>query len=166
MQDKSFTDNLVSLTKDEKLAKKALAFAQDNEKSIIEFIDKDLAKNGGKLANITLQAAEKTGLVNIVKGARNPLKYIETKELTALNLKIKDLVEVIGKKANPEDFIKKIKMVKRASIITNIAICSAAMAYGLPKLQYWFRAKVSSNTIAPGLTQYYDDDCKEKSVKA
>ena len=166
LQDKSFTDNLVSLTKDEKLAKKALAFTQDNEKSIIEFIDKDLAKNGGKLANITLQAAEKTGLVNIVKGARNPLKYIETKELTALNLKIKDLVEVIGKKANPEDFIKKIKMVKRASIITNIAICSAAMAYGLPKLQYWFRAKVSSNTIAPGLTQYYDDDCKEKSVKA
>lgn len=166
LQDKTFTDNLITLAKDSKLAAKALKFAQDNEKSIIELIDKDLAKNGGKFANTTLKAAEKAGLIDVVKGARNPLKYIETKQLTALNSQIKEFVEVIAKNANPEAFIKKVKMAKRASIIANVAICSAAMAYGLPKIQYLFRAKVSPTTIAPGLEQYYAEEKKSKQIQA
>ena len=166
LQDKNFTDSLLAVAKDKTIAQKALDFAQNNEKSIIEFIDNDLAKNAGKFSNLTLQAAEKTGFINVVKGARNPLKFIETKDVATLNEQIKEFVEVLAKNANPEAFIKKVKMVKRASILANIAICSAAMAYGLPKIQYLFRGKVSPNTIAPGLEQYYAEDKKAQSLNA
>jgi len=166
LQDKNFTDNLVSIAKDKEAAKKALNFVENNEKSIIEFIDKDLAKNAGKFSDLTLQAAQKTGLVDVVKGSRNPLKFIETKEVSKLNGQIKEFFEVLAKNANPEALIKKAKMVKRASIIANLAICAGVMAYGLPKLQYLFRSKISSTTIAPGLEEYYKQECAEKGIKA
>ena len=64
---------------------------------------------------------------------------------------------IIGSK-NAEKLIGKVKFLKRSSVVANIAICSAALAIGLPKLQYFFRSKVSNNTVAPGLAQYYNEN--------
>ncbi len=164
LQNNDFTASLIAASKDK--TRKALEFAENNEKSIINFIDKNLTSNGGKFSNLTLQAAEKTGLVNVVKGVRNPLKYIETKEITNLNSQIKEFVETLAKSNNPEALVKKAKLLKRCSIIANIAICSAVLAYVLPKLQYIFRSKVSPNTVAPGLAQYYNEENHVQKIKA
>ena len=158
MQDKSFMNSLLSVSKDKSLAQKALELADNTEKGIISLIDNDLAKNAGKFSNITLQAAEKLGLIKLVNGERNPLKYIETKEISTLNKNIAELVNTLTNSKNAEALIKKAKWLKRGSVIANIAICSAALAIGLPKLQYLFRSKVSDNTVAPGLAKYYDSE--------
>ena len=156
LQDKSFTDNMLSLSKNKTAAQKALNIADISEKGIISLIDTDLAKNGGKFSNITLKAAEKLGMIHVVDGGRNPLRYVETKDVATLNKQIKEFVGALAENKNAEKLISKVKFLKRSSIIANIAICSAALAYGLPKLQYFFRSKVSDNTVAPGLAQYYD----------
>ena len=166
LQDKTFTDALVKASKDKTLANQALEFVANNEKSIINLIDSNLVQNGGKLSNLTLQAAEKTGLLNVVKGSRNPLKYIETDKIANLNKQIKEFVETLAKTSNPEALVKKAKMLKRGSIIANIALCGAVMAYGLPKLQYLFRSKMTSTTIAPGLSQYYEEENNKKAINA
>ncbi len=166
LQDKSFTDSLVAMAKDKNLFEKAIEFTANNEKSIINLIDTNLKQNGGKFTNLTLQAANKTGLISVINGARNPLKYVETKEITALNGQIKEFVETLARSANPEALIKKAKILKRGSIIANIALCSAVLAYGLPKLQYLFRSKVSPNTVAPGLAKYYNEESAGNNVNA
>ena len=51
------------------------------------------------------------------------------------------------------------------SIIANIAICSFALAYCLPKVQYFFRGKVSNNTVAPGLKDYYEQEKAALALK-
>ena len=158
LQDKSFTSELLGIAKDKTLAQKALEMVDSTEKGIINLIDNDLAKNSGKFSNITLKAAEKLGIINLVKGERNPLKYIETNEITSLHKQISEFVSTLANSKNAESIIKKAKWLKRTSVIANIAICSAALAIGLPKLQYLFRSKVSDNTVAPGLAKYYDNE--------
>ena len=163
LQDKSFTDSLLELSKDKTLAQKALEIADTSEKGIISLIDNNLAENAGKFKNITLQAAEKLGIINVVQGERNPFRYIETDKITSLNKQLAEFVETLSNGKNAESLIKKAKWLKRGSIITNIAICSAALAYGLPKLQYFFRSKVSDNSVAPGLSQYYNKEEEQKA---
>ena len=158
LQDKKFTDNLVNIAKDKNLAQKAVEFAEHNEKEIIDLIDKNLKVNGGKFSNLTLQAAQQTGLIDVVNGARNPFKFIETKEIAALNKNLKEFVGTLAKSANPKGLIKKAKMLKRVSIFANLAICSTALAYGLPKIQYLYRSMVSQNSVAPGLKKYYNEE--------
>ncbi|MCQ2958473.1 MAG: hypothetical protein MJ180_06215 [Candidatus Gastranaerophilales bacterium] len=163
LQNKEFTDNLVKIAKDSDLSKKAVEFVENNENAIIDLIDKDLAKNGGKFSNLTLQAAQQTGIIDVVKGARNPLKYIETKDISLLNKNLKEFIEALKNSANPEKLINKAKNMKRASILANVAICSFALAYLLPKAQYTFRHMVSDHTIAPGLTKYYEEEQSKKA---
>jgi len=163
LQNKDFTNNLIKMAKDKDLMKKATAFTEHNEKSIINLIDTDLKANGGKFTNITLQAAQQTGLIDVVKGARNPLKFIETKDISALNKNLTDFVETLSKSANPESLIKKAKNLKRVSILANLAICCTALAYGLPKIQYLYRNSVSKDTIAPGLKKYYTEEQQKKA---
>ena len=158
LQDKNFTDSMLSLAKDKNMAQTALNIADTSERGIISLIDSDLAKNGGKFSDVTLKAAEKLGFIHVVEGERNPLKFIETKEVVGLNKQIKEFVGALAENKNAEKLISKVKFLKRSSVAANIAICSAALAIGLPKLQYLFRSKVSDNTVAPGLAQYYNGE--------
>jgi len=158
LQNKEFTDNLVKISKNKKLTAKAMEFAKNNEKSIISLIDKDLLKHGGRFSNLTLQAAQKTGLIDVVKGQKNPFKYIETKDVATLNKQLSEFIKALSNSKDAKAFVQKAKLLKRGSVAANIAICSALLAYGLPKMQYLFRSAVSKNTVAPGLTQYYNTD--------
>ena len=161
LQDKKFTDSMLSLAKDKNIAHEALNLADTSERGIITLIDNDLARNGGKFSNVTLKAAQDLGFIHIVNGERNPLKYIETKEVVSLNKQLKEFVGALAENKNAEKLISKVKFLKRSSVVANIAICSAALAIGLPKLQYFFRSKVSDNTVAPGLAQYYDNNSQK-----
>ncbi len=132
-----------------------MQFAEHTEKGIIKFIDKNLKENGGKFKNITLEAAQKLGIIDVVKGVRNPLKFIETADVSSLNKNIKEFVEVLANSANPKELVKKAKNFKRVSVAANIAISSTALAYGLPKLLFAYRKAFNESSVAPGLNKYY-----------
>ncbi len=155
LQDKNFVNDLINTAKNSDLKKQTMQFAENTEEGIINFIDNNLKENGGKFKNITLEAAQKLGIIDIVKGKRNPLKFIETSDVAALNKNIKEFVNVLSKAADPKSLVQKAKNLKRASIIANVAISSAALAYGLPKLLFTYRKAFNETSVAPGLNKYY-----------
>ncbi len=155
LQDKNFVNDLLKTAKNPELKKQTLQFTENSEKGIIKFIDQNLKENGGKFKNITLEAAQKLGIVDVVKGARNPLKFIETADVATLNKNIKEFVNVLSNSTNPKGLVQKAKNLKRASVIANVAISSAALAYGLPKLLFAYRKAFNESSVAPGLNKYY-----------
>lgn len=155
LQDNKFVNDLVETAKNSELKKQTMKFTENTEKGIINFIDNNLKENGGTFKNIALEAAQKLGIIDVVKGKRNPLKYIETAEVSSLNKNIKEFVEFLSNSTNPKALIKKAKNLKRASVIANIAISSTALAYGLPKLLFAYRKTFNETSVAPGLNKYY-----------
>lgn len=156
LENKEFLKDITSATKDKQFQAQMIKFAEvQNEKNIINFIDEELKANGGKIKNHTLKAAQELDMIDIVDGARNPLKHIDTEKLTTLNTQIKDFIKKASQSGNVEKFVKKSKYLKRSMIVANIALCSTALAYVLPKIQYWFREKYTNSSAAPGLKDYY-----------
>lgn len=82
-------------------------------------------------------------------------KYIETKEINKLSQKLEKFTQKMGK--DPEAFIQKAKLYKGLGVIANFVICTAALAYGLPKLQYFIREKVFGSKEFPGERAYKEE---------
>lgn len=132
-------------------------FASDkSEKGVVDFIDNQLktAFSNGKFKNFTLEAARRTGLIDIKDGVRNPLKYVDTEALNGLHGNIKNFVEKAAKPELAENFVKKAKNIKRVAIVANMALCSLSLAYLLPKFQYFIREKITGTNEYPGLKAY------------
>ncbi|MDD3594179.1 MAG: hypothetical protein PHX18_06095 [Candidatus Gastranaerophilales bacterium] len=163
IEDKNFQSMIMEATKNNKAAGKLAAIKNIDEAGLIKLIDGELAKNGGKLKDLTLQAAEKLGLISIVKGKRNPLKYIEPEKVKELGQHIEDLITSAAGSKNAEKFISKVKNLRRASVIANVAACSFALAYILPQIQFWFRRTFNKTSVAPGLSLYYEEEQKAKA---
>jgi len=137
------------------------------EKTILDFVDDNIANGleNGNFKNITLKAAQKLGLVDVIDGVRNPLKYVNTKEIKDLNKDIVDFAQKAIKSGDVDKFVKKAVNLKRASIIANIALCSISTAYLVPKIQYFFREKYTKTAAAPGLKEY-DNKLENNLAKA
>jgi hypothetical protein len=125
------------------------SFAYNGEKAIVEAVDGELRSGG--LKNFTFKMAEKLGIIDIVDGIRNPLKYVETKDIVKLNNDIIEFAETAAKKSNIDSFMKKAIMAKRTGIAANIAICSASVAIALPKIMYFMREKLTNSAANPGI---------------
>lgn len=130
-----------------------------NEKTIIDFVDKNIT--GGvednTFKNVTLKTAQKLGIVDLVEGVKNPLQYVDTAKIKGLNSSLSEFVEKALSKGSPEEvekFLKKALNTKRGSIALNLAVCSLSTAYFLPKLQYLFREKFTKSSNLPSLALY------------
>ena len=173
LSSKEFTESVQQAVKDVSFKKKFLEFAQitesDNkfntEKKIIDFID-DQIKNGMKIVkkggqsitelgfeNATLEFARQLKLIDVVDGARNVTKFIDTDAIHSMNKNFVEFIEhaPINK---VENFVKSMKFAKCGSIGANIVICSLFTAYLLPKVQYLFREKSIQSVSFPGLNSY------------
>lgn len=116
-----------------------------------------------EFANLTLKAAQKTGLIELIEGVKNPLQYIETDKVKSLNNAVKEYVEKAlskGSAENVEKFLKQSVITKRLGIVANLTICTLATAWVLPKLQYLFREKYTNSSNLPSLETY------DKQIKA
>lgn len=144
-----------------------------NEKKILDFID-DQIKHGletvteekaGKkvetavFQNATLKIAQKLGVIELIDGVKNPLQYIDAGKVKGLNESLKDFVKKAMDAKDVDNFLKHSVATKRIGILANLAICTIATAYVLPKLQYKFRENFTKSSNLPSL-ETYDQEIK------
>lgn len=150
------------------------SFTKDHsEKGVISFINTQLKENKGKLSDLTLKAAEKLGLIDIVKinGKKmlNPTKFVETNKIVELTKALEKFTKSATNTAKNEkafnSFITKTKALKGTMTIMNILLCSLSLGYILPKLQYLFREHMTGTTEAPGLKTYINEAKDKKDTK-
>lgn len=127
---------------------------EKNEEEILNFIDKNINSD----ENVFIKYAKKTKLIETVKDKtgktyRNPLKYLDTKNLQSqfeiISNEAKKFVE--NGNDNIENYVlKKIKS-KRIGTFSNLIISSFCVAYILPKFTYIFRKWYTGNSEEPGI---------------
>jgi len=105
---------------------------------------------------LTLQTAKELDIIKTTKsGELNPAKYIEIKDIEKLSKNIgKFTTAMLDSGLKPEEFINKTKKMKTGFLAANLAICTVALGYVLPKIQYIFREKVYGSKEFPGIKEY------------
>ena len=116
---------------------------------MLNFIDNNL--KDGKFSDITLKYAEKTKLISTKNGERNLFKFVDVDKIKELNKNMIQFAETAEKSADPEKFLNKAKMVKRAGIIGNIATSVLFVSVIIPKIMYAFRQKYTGSKEQPGI---------------
>ncbi|MFI3301041.1 MAG: hypothetical protein R3Y28_06430 [Candidatus Gastranaerophilales bacterium] len=139
LADKGFLDEV----KEQKLN-----LPKSNEaKDLIDFVDDNPDSYFVKYA----QKFNKIKMLD--KKTRDPRAYVDIKNLAKFN---DDIINFAKKSISSGDFKKytqKAKFIKSASIISNVAISSALLAYALPKAQFAFRKIITGSDLEPGLAQ-------------
>jgi len=122
------------------------------EENAFEFINKNHKNN----KFLTLQTAKELDIIKTTKsGELNPAKYIEIKDIEKLSEDIgKFTTAMLDSGLKPEKFINKTKKLKTGFLAANLAICTVALGYVLPKIQYVFREKVYGSKEFPGIKEY------------
>lgn len=150
---------------------------QEDELSIIKFIDKELSKAGKQsnknlvFDNFTLNMAQKSGILDIEYDSqlqqwiRHSKKYIETEKLVELNKHLKNFYEkAIHKNGKGiDEIISLTKKVKAFSVVGNIAVCCVSLSFILPKIQYIIRKHRTKTNEAPGI-KHYQTLAKENKI--
>lgn len=117
----------------------------NDAKSLLDFVD-----NNPK--SLFVKYAQKFKKVKLLEnGVRDPRAYVDTKSLA--NFK-KDIEEFARKAVSASDvtlYARNSKISKSLSILANVGISSALLAYVLPKAQFAFRKLVTGSDLEPGL---------------
>lgn len=117
----------------------------NNAKDLLEFID-------NKPDSLFSKFAQKSGKISYLNnGIRNPLKYIDFKDLAKFKNEFENFIKSARNANDIEKFIKKAKFIKSANIISNVLISSALLAIALPKAQYTFNKILTGSYSDPGL---------------
>lgn len=125
------------------------SLADMGEEEMLNFIDNNL--KDGKFSDITLKYAEKTKLISTKNGERNLFKFVDVDKIKELNKNMIQFAETAEKSADPEKFLNKAKVVKRAGIIGNIATSVLFVSVIIPKIMYAFRQKYTGSKEQPGI---------------
>ena len=116
-----------------------------SEKEILKFIDNNPN-------SIFVKFARKFNKVKLLdNGIRDPRAYVDTQDLAKFSSDIKKFIKNAKSAKSVENYALKSKRIKSMSILTNIAVSSALLAYGLPKAQFAFRKLVTGSDLEPGL---------------
>lgn len=123
----------------------------NNAKDLLEFVDNNPNSLFTKYAN----QYEKIKMLN--ENTRDPRAYVDFKVLG----KFRDSIENFSKMAKSQNvleasqqvnqFAKKAKAVKCATILTNILTTSSLLALGLPKFQFIIRELITGSKLEPGI---------------
>ena len=131
-----------------------------NNDEIYEYI----FKNG---ENAVVKAAKKSGIIETIKDSKG-IEKIDTRKYIDLN-KIEELINGIEKfiknGVNAPDkkaYLNKIKGLKVASSLLNVAICCFALGYIVPKKMYELRKKNQNGNDDFHVKTEYEKELKEK----
>lgn len=117
----------------------------DNPKELLEYID-----NNPK--SFFAKYAEKSGKIKFLEnGVRDPRCYVDTKDLLDFRNNINDFVKKAIDSGDVAKYAKNSKIGKSLTILANVGISSALLAYVLPKAQFAFRKVVTGSDLEPGL---------------
>jgi len=123
----------------------------DSAKDLIEFIDNKPSSTFTKYAN-------KYGKVKMLnENLRDPRAYVDFKKLGSFRNSIENFAKM-AKTAEGENlaikiqnYAKKARNVKAATIIMNVLITSGLLAVGLPKFQFLMRELITGSKLEPGI---------------
>ncbi len=95
--------------------------------------------------NIAVKAAKESGIIATIKDSSGKVKidtrkYIDLNEIKKLTNDLKSYI-YNSKNTNIDKYIKKIKNLKVASTILNVAACCIALGIIVPKIMYEYRKK-------------------------
>ncbi|MDD3149894.1 MAG: hypothetical protein PHV68_03590 [Candidatus Gastranaerophilales bacterium] len=158
LADEKLSKKLQDAIKPGKIQDEVLNFTKKGEAEIINFIDDELKAGNGEFKNFTLKAAQKSGLIDVVEGIRNPLKKINTDKIVELNKELGKFIEAGAeagtKEITSDNFVKNILNNKKAAVAINIASCCIALSYIIPKAQYSLRKALTGSHGSPGVAEY------------
>lgn len=83
----------------------------------------------------------------------DPRTYIDEKKVNELKNEIEKFTKEAINSGNVEKFAKKALKIKSANILANVALSSALLAVGLPKLTFALRKKITGSDAEPGLVK-------------
>ena len=94
-------------------------------------------------------------MVSIIKNKfRDPRKYVNTEKIAELKRAVEEFKKEASASGDFDGFLKKASRAKCFNIISNIVISSFLLAGVLPKIQFWFRKKMTNSNIDPGIRKY------------
>ena len=127
-----------------------------DEKAIIDFIDLNTTSD-------FVAQAKQLGLVSILdNNIRDPRKLVQTDKIAQLKEAVEKFAKDSTKSGDFDSFVKKAIKAKGFNTLANVAISSFLLAGVLPKIQFWFRKKLTNSNIDPGIKQYTDKEGKQK----
>ena len=133
------------------------------EEIIINGIDGHIAKGAKDKALSFVEVAQKAKLIDITSGFRNPYKKVDIKELALLSQSVEHFTSAASKSGKSlENLAKTALKGKGFSVVADIAICSAALGYVIPKIGVAIRKAMTGSTVSPGVNQYNDQICLQK----
>ena len=123
----------------------------DKPNDLIEFVDKNPSAKFTKYA-------DKYGKIKMLNSElRDPRAYVDFKALGEFRNSIENLSNM-AKNIEGADYLSKVqnyakfaKYVKTFTILANIGITSSLLAFGLPKLQFLVREKITGSKLEPGI---------------
>ena len=123
----------------------------DKPKDLIEFIDNNPSSKFTKYA-------DKYGKVKMLNAEiRDPRAYVDFESLGEFRSSIENFANM-AKNETGSNFVEKLKTyakfaktVKTFTILANIIITSSLLAFGLPKLQFFIREKITGSKLEPGI---------------
>lgn len=147
---KNYADDWIKVLKDVVYNKNDKGVLElKSEEEICKYVKNNLQdiKN-----NPLLKISKKLEFIKLMdNGELNPVKLLETRKIKNL---AEQMIEMIEKSKVESSFIDKAIRYKKTAIIGNILICSVSLGYLLPKLQYFFREKITGSKKFPGITGY------------
>ena len=124
----------------------------NSEKEIIDFIDNNISSP-------FVKQAQNLGLVSILKeNIRDPRKFVQTDKLAQLKASIEEFSKDALSSGDFEKFVRKAIKAKSFNILANVALSSFLLAGVLPKIQFWFRKKLTNSSIDPGVRRYVENN--------
>ena len=120
----------------------------DDEKTIIDFIDKNIVSS-------FVSKLQQLKLVSVLKdGVRDPRKYVEADKIAQFKASIEEFTTDAMKSGDFDKFRKLAVGAKTFNTLANVAISSFLLAGVLPKIQFWFREKLTKSKLDPGVKKY------------
>lgn len=134
----------------------------DKTKEIYDFIFKN--------QNSTIiEAAKQSGIISTIKDSAgsnkiDTRKYIDLKEMSKLLKNMQTYIDSSkGKDINK--YLNKVKSLKVASTILNVAICCFALGYVVPKMMYQYRTKHQNGNNDFHVRTEYEKELAAKQTK-
>lgn len=132
------------------------AYNKDRLMKTLDFIVSDKE-------NIVVKTAKHSEVISTVGGELDTSKFISIKDFDSITENLEKIDSYFKKSTAPiEKFLKKTKVLKAASVLSNLAICCFVLGFVVPEVMYKYREKKT------GSKKFHvaEDIKKDQEVKA
>lgn len=120
--------------------------------------------------HVIAQVGKKAGLFSVIDDGLGNLKidtrkYIDSKKVESLVNNLKTFIQTGEQSVDKNKFLNKVKGLKVASTVLNVAICCLCMGYIVPKIMYKHRQKTQNGNNDFHVKAEYEEELQKKYGK-